>query len=282
MPWGEILQGIGAGVAATGGTFESIGNMKAKNKSRKKLIDGLQQAYNTSKNEFTLGSQDTQGNQLNFNKQRGWGFNLSNPGRAEVINANRQAYLANAMSGKLPSAYRNQQTAADFKAIQQQARANQSAANRMALRGNGNVGQINRSFGQYGSSALQNAMLNNIRNGQIAQQNAMNTYINNANNAKNLTAQTMQNLLNIQNGPATQQLGLNTNMLPAIAQANATPKQTNLAMFGNILQGLGQGIGSFGSGMDMSNRLNKISLQNQAYNDKYLSLIQQLINKGGN
>lgn len=271
MPWGEMLQGIGAGVAATGGTFESIGNMKSKNKARKARISGL----NDAKNEFTLGSTDTQGNRINFNKDRGWGFDLSNSGKAEVTNANRQAYLANAMGAKLPSAYRNQLTAQDYLSAQRQANANQNAASRVALRTGSNVGDVMRSFGRAGSDYLRQAMLQNMRNGQQAQAQAMSNYINNAAGAKAITQGTMQNLLNMQNGPAAQQLALNQ----AIAEAKAVPKTNWLQTGGKILQGHGQAIGQLGKGMSMTNALNGINQQNQSNWDQYMQLLQQLFNK---
>lgn len=267
-----LMQGIGAGMSGIGGVAESIGNMKSKNKARKARIAGLQNA----KNEFTLGSQDTQGNQINFNNKRGWGFDLSRAGKSEVTNANRQSYLANAMAAKLPSEYKNQQTASDYRAYQQQARANQSAANRMALRGNGNVGNIARSFGQAGSSALQNAMLQNAKSGAALQQNAINNYIANAQNAKNLTNQTMQNLLSMQNGPASQQLALNQ----AIAEAQAVPKTNWLQTGGKSLQGIGQGMANFGQGMQNQQNLQNLQALQQQNFDKYLAMLQALM-KGG-
>lgn len=265
------LAGIGAGMSALGGSLETIGNMKSKNKARKARIAGLQNA----KNEFTLGSTDTQGNRLNFNKDRGWGFDLSNSGKAEVTNANRQAYLANAMGGKLPSAYRNQLTAQDFLSAQRQANANQNAASRVALRTGSNVGDVMRSFGRAGSDYLRQAMLQNIRNGQAAQVQAMSDYINNANNAKAITQNTMNGLLNIQNGPAAQQLALNQ----AMAEAAAVPKTNWLQTGGKILQGTGQAIGGFGNNMNMQQKLQDINTQNQQRWDDYMKLLEQYLNK---
>lgn len=268
---GEMLQGIGSGVAATGGTFESIGNMKSKNKARKARIAGL----NDAKNEFTLGSTDTQGNRINFNKDRGWGFDLSNSGKAEVTNANRQSYLANAMGAKLPSAYRNQLTAQDYLSAQRQANANQNAASRVALRTGSNVGDVMRSFGRAGSDYLRQAMLQNMRNGQEAQAQNVANYLNNAASAKAITQGTMQNLLNMQEGPAAQQLALNQ----AIAEARAVPKTNWLQTGGKILQGTGQAVGQLGQGMSMTSALNNINAQNQQRWNDYMKLLEQYLNK---
>ena len=111
--WGEVLQGVGAGLGSLGGTMEVIGN----HKQQKKAAKGNQQAdlmyaqmLQKALDEYKSGSIDTQGNRLRF-KNGTWGYDLSRSGQAEVNNANRQAYLANAMGSKLPSAYRNQLTA---------------------------------------------------------------------------------------------------------------------------------------------------------------------------
>lgn len=269
--YGEMLQGIGAGVSATGGTLESIGNMRSKNKARKARIRGLQNA----KNEFTLGSTDTQGNRINFNKDRGWGFDLSNSGKAEVTNANRQAYLANAMGGKLPSAYSNQLTAQDYISAQRQANANQIAASRNALRTGSNAGDVARAFGRAGSDTLRQAMLQNMRNGQQAQAQNVANYLTNAANAKAITQSTMSGLLNMQNGPAAQQLALNQ----AIAEAQAVPKTNWLQTGGKIMQGHGQAIGQLGKGMSMTSMLNTQNTQNQQNWNDYMNLLQQLLNK---
>ncbi|MBO7694936.1 MAG: hypothetical protein J6T10_20150 [Methanobrevibacter sp.] len=268
---GGALSGIGAGMSALGGSLETIGNMKSKNKARKARIAGL----NDAKNEFTLGSTDTQGNRINFNKDRGWGFDLSNSGKAEVTNANRQSYLANAMSAKLPSAYRNQLTAQDYLSAQRQANANQNAASRVALRTGSNVGDVMRSFGRAGSDYLRQAMLQNIRNGQAAQAQNIANYINNAASAKAITQGTMQNLLNMQEGPAAQQLALNQ----AIAEAKAVPTTNWLQTGGKILQGTGQAVGGFGNNMNMLQQLQGINAQNQQRWNDYMKLLQQYLNK---
>lgn len=270
---GMILQGIGAGMSGIGGTMSTIGNHKAANKSRKDRINGLVGA----KNEFDLGSTDTQGNRLNFNHDRGWGFDLSRAGKAEAQNANRTSYLANAMSARMPSAGRNQLTAMDYKAAQQQANANQSAASKMGLRTASNLGNLAASTGMVGSDYLRQAMANNLRNGANYNQQLTNQYLTNANNAKNLTAQTMQNLLNIQNGPATQQLALNQ----AIAEAQAVPARNWLQTGGQIMSGLGQGVANFGSGMQKQANLEKQQLIDQQNFEKYLGLLKSLMGGAG-
>lgn len=179
------------------------------------------------------------------------------------------------MGGKLPSAYRNQLTAQDYLSAQRQANANQNAASRVALRTGSNVGDVMRSFGRAGSDYLRQAMLQNMRNGQQAQAQAIANYINNANNAKAITQNTMNGLLNIQNGPAAQQLALNQ----AIAEAKAVPKTNWLQTGGKILQGHGQAIGQLGQGMSMTSALDGINAQNQQRWNDYMKLLEQYLNK---
>lgn len=273
MPWGEMLQGIGAGVAATGGTMEVIGNHKQQKKAAKgnKQADQLYLAMlQKALDEYKSGSIDTQGNRLRF-KNGTWGFDLSNSGKAEVTNANRQAYLANAMGGKLPSEYRNQLTAQDYLSAQRQANANQNAASRQALRTGNNVGDVMRSFGRAGSENLRQAMLQNMRNGQQAQVQAINNYITNAQNAKNLTGTTMNNLINMHNTLAIPALNQN-NMIAGAYQQAARPtiKPNWWQSGGRILQGHGQAIGQLGKGMSMTNALQNLGNMNQqGWNDYY-------------
>lgn len=248
--WGEILQGIGAGTAATGGTLSTVGDMRSKNKSRKARIKQLDQGYR----DYILGSQDAQGNQINFNNQRGWGFDLSGAGKAEKNIANKGAYSAAGLSYLSPSQARNQLTAQDFKAARNQALANQTAANKNALRTSSSLGNVQRSFGNVGSSALQRAMQENLRAGNTAHTARLNDLVQTALNMKQPLVQTQQNLLNLQNGPAAQQLALRQ----AMAEAAAVPKINWLQTGGKILQGHGQAIGQLGKGMDFSNILSEI------------------------
>jgi len=277
MPWGEMLQGIGAGVAATGGTMEVIGN----HKQQKKAAKGNKQAdqmylmmLQKALDEYKNGSIDTQGNRLRF-KNGTWGYDLSNSGKAEVTNANRQAYLANAMGSKLPSAYRNQLTAQDYLAAQRQANANQRAASRQALRTGSNAGEVARSFGRAGSDYLRQAMLQNMRNGQTAQAQSMQNLVNNAQQAKNLTGTTMNNLINMHETLALPALQQN-NMIAGAYQQAAKPtiKPNWWQSGGRILQGHGQAIGQLGKGMSMTNALQNLGGMNQQGWGDYLGMLK--------
>lgn len=262
--WAQLA---GMGMSGIGGVASTIGNARSSNKARKNRIQGLNNAYN----EFTLGSRDTQGNQLNFNKDRGWGVDLSNSGKAEVQNANRLAYNANYESSKLPTTYANTQTANDFRAARNQALANQQIASRNALRGAGNVGEVARSFGHAGSDYLRKALIDNYNNGAMLKQNAVNNALSNASGAKSITQSTLANLLNMQNGPAAQQLQLNM----ARAQAAGIPEINGLQQYGQIMQGLGQGLTNFGNGQQMNEALSQMIAQRQ----QQLDLARQSMNK---
>ena len=262
MTTGAGLQGIGAGISAVGGIASSFGDMISKNRARKARLKQLNQGMN----DFTLGSQDAQGNQINFNNNRGWGYNLSGAGKAERNLANKGAYSAAGLAYMSPSQARNQLSAQDFKATRNQALANQAAANRNALRTGSSLGNVQRSFGNIGSSALQRAMQENLRAGNEAHTARLNNLVQTAMNMKQPLTQTQQNLLNLQNGPAAQQLALRQ----AMAEAAGVPKVNWGQTLGSIAQGVGSAVGGYGQ--------SKLALQEA---DKNRQFMEQMMARFG-
>ena len=260
MVSGPILQGIGAGISTVGGIASSIGDMKSKNKARKARLQQLNQGMK----DFTLGSQDAQGNQINFNNKRGWGFDLSGAGKAERNLANKGAYSAVGLAHMSPSQARNQLSAQDFKASRNQALANQAAANRSALRTGSSLGNVQRSFGNIGSSALQRAMQENLRAGNAAHTARLNDLAQTAMNMKQPLVQTQQGLLNLQNGPAVQQLALRQ----AMADAAGIPKTNWAQTLGSIGQGIGSAIGGYGK--------NSTALDEAGKNRQFMEKMMQM------
>lgn len=235
-----------AKVASTaGGAIKSFGNKKAQNKARKARLRQLSQGMK----DFQLGSTDTGGNKFNFNKQRGWGYDLSNSGRAAQNAANRGNYMMNTLGNIAPSQARNNLVAADYKAAKNQANANQSAATRNALRTGGNLGDVARSMGSVGSSALRNTMQQNLRNGLSLQAQNANNY---AQTAQNLA----QNINTIQNNLQKQQANAPVQQMQlrmAMAEAAGVPKVNNMQMLGGMLQGGGQAMGNYQIGNQAMN-----------------------------
>ena len=237
---------VGAGMAGVGGVMQAFGNKKAQNKARKARLRQLSQGMK----DFQLGSTDASGNRYNFNQQRGWGYDLSNAGRAAKNAANRGMYQMAALGNISPSQARNNLVAADYKAARNQALANQSAATRNALRTGSNVGDVIRAYGSVGSQALQNSMQQQLRNGLQAHIQNANNYAALAQNLATPLNNIQANLQNMQNGAATQQMQLRQ----AMAEAAGVPKQNFLQTLGGIGQGLGMAMGQYKQG----NQANKI------------------------
>lgn len=235
-----MIGAIGTGLAATGGVAQTFGNRKSQNSARKVRLAQLNQGMK----EFQLGSTDAGGNRFNFNDKRGWGYDLSNSGRAAQTAANRGNYLMNTLGNISPSQARNNIVAADYKAARNQANANQSAATRNALRTGSNLGSVTNSMGSAGSYALRNAMQQNMRNGLALQAQNANNYAQSAQNLAQNINDIQNNLQNMQNGAATNQLQLRQ----AMAEAAGIPKANMMQTLGRSAQGIGQAIAQYGIG----------------------------------
>lgn len=235
-----MLGAIGLGLSALGGTAQSLGNMHSSNSARKKKLQGYQNALN----DFDLGSTDAQGNSINWNNNRGWGYDLSDPGKALVTNANRNAYNLNTLGNIAPSQARNQLNASDYLAARHQALANQSAAYRQGLRTGSNLSNIQTGFGRAGSSALQQIMQQNLRNGLNRQAELQNLYANNATNAQNLVNSLETGLNDLQNSLG----GARLSQQNAIADVKGTPVVNALQTLGKISSGIGQGLTDYDTG----------------------------------
>lgn len=231
--------------SAAGGAMKAYGNKKAHNKARKARLAQLNQGMK----DFQLGSTDAAGNRYNFNSSRGWGYDLSNSGRAAQTAANRGNYLMNTLGNIAPSQARNNLVAADYRAARNQANANQSAATRNALRTGGNLGDVARSMGSVGSSALQNIMQQNLRNGLSLQAQNANNYAQTAQNLATNINNIQNNLQNQQNSAATQQMQLRQ----AMAEAAGIPKINMLQTLGKSAQGIGQAMAQYDTGNKMMN-----------------------------
>lgn len=240
-----MLGAFGTGLATFGGVAQAFGNRKSQNRARKARLAQLNQGMK----DFQLGSTDAAGNRYNFNNERGWGYDLSNSGKAAQTAANRGTYLMNSVGNQSPSQARNKITAADFRAAKTQANANQAAATRNALRTGSSTGNVAQAFGNQKSSALRNIMQQNLRNGLTAQAQIANDY---AQSAQNLAANInniQSNLQNQQNGAATQQMQLRQ----AMAEAAGVPKINMLQTLGKSAQGIGQAIAQYDTGNKMMN-----------------------------
>lgn len=238
MTTGLVLAGLGGGLSAASGYFGA-----------KKKQKQLKKAYN----DYTLGSQDAQGNQLNFNKNRGWGFDLSGAGKAEQALANKGAFTAAGMTHRLPSQARNTLTGADFKSIRNLATANQAAANRNALRTGSNLGAISQAYGSQGTSALQRAMQQNYANNNYAQM--MSDYAQMASNMKAPLNSTQQQLIQQHSALAPTQF----NIQSGIADAAGQKSSALLQALGDTASGIGSGMFGYGQGkaqLDMMQLLN--------------------------
>lgn len=238
-----MIGAIGTGLAAVGGVAQTFGNRKSQNAARKARLAQLNQGMK----EFQLGSTDAGGNRFNFNDKRGWGYDLSNSGRAAQTAANRGNYLMNTLGNISPSQARNNIVAADYKAARNQANANQSAAVRNALRTGSNLGAVTNSMGSAGSYALRNAMQQNMRNGLALQAQNANNYAQSAQNLAQNINNIQSNLQNIQNGAATQQMQLRQ----AMAEAAGIPKINMLQTLGKVGQGVGQAMAGYDQGNKM-------------------------------
>lgn len=241
-----MIGAIGMGLTGFGGTSSAIGGAISGNKAKKAKKKQLQQGMN----DFQLGSTDASGNRYNFNQQRGWGYDLSNAGKAARTAANRGIYQMNTLGNISPSQAANNMIAADYNAARTQALANQSAATRNALRTGSNVGDIIQTYGGLGSATLRNIMQQHNRNAlNLQAQNAQN-YANVAQSLAKPYNDIMTNLQNQQNGAATQQMQLRQ----AMADAAGTPTTNALQVLGSI----GQGVGGAMSKYDMGNKLMRI------------------------
>lgn len=240
-----MLEALGTGMAAVGGVAQTFGNRKSQNKARKARLAQLNQGMK----DFQLGSTDAAGNRYNFNSSRGWGYDLSNSGRAAQTAANRGNYLMNTLGNISPSQARNNLVAADYRAARNQANANQSAATRNALRTGSNLGAITNSMGSAGSYALRNAMQQNLRNGLALQAQNANNYAQSAQNLAQNINNIQSNLQNMQNGAAANQLQLRQ----AMAEAAGIPKINMLQTLGKSMQGIGQAIAGYDQGNKVMN-----------------------------
>lgn len=240
-----MLGAIGTGLASVGGIAQAFGNRKSQNSARKARLAQLNQGMK----DFQLGSTDAAGNRYNFNSSRGWGYDLSNSGRAAQTAANRGNYLMNTLGNISPSQARNNLVAADYRAAKNQANANQSAATRNALRTGSNLGAIANSMGSAGSHALRNAMQQNLRNGLSLQAQNANNYAQTAQNLAQNINNIQSNLQNMQNGAATQQMQLRQ----AMAEAAGVPKINMLQTLGKAAQGVGQALAGYSQGNQAMN-----------------------------
>ena len=240
------LGAIGTGLAGVGGVMQAFGNRKSQNSARKARLSQLNQGMK----DFQLGSTDAGGNRFNFNNKRGWGYDLSNSGRAAQTAANRGNYLMNTLGNISPSQARNNIVAADYKAARNQANANQSAATRNALRTGSNLGSVTNSMGSAGSYALRNAMQQNLRNGLALQAQNANNYAQSAQNLAQNINNIQSNLQNMQNGAAANQLQLRQ----AMSEAAGIPKVNMMQTLGRSAQGIGQAM----AGYDQGNQIMKM------------------------
>ena len=96
------------------------------------------------------------------------------------------------------------------------------------------------------------------------QTQAMQNYVNNAQQAKNLTGTTMNNLINMHSTLAIPALEQNNMIAGAQRQAVKPVIKPNWWQSGGrILQGHGQAIGQLGKGMSMTSALDNLNAQNQ-------------------
>lgn len=245
MASGLALAGLGGGLGAAGNYFGA-----------KKKQKQLKNAYN----DYILGSQDAQGNQLNFNKNRGWGFDLSGAGKAEQALANKGAYIAAGMTHRLPSQTRNTLTGADFKSIRNLATANQAAANRNALRTGSNLGAISQAYGSQGTSALQRAMQQNYANNNYAQM--MSDYAQMASNMKAPLNSTQQQLIQQHSSLAPTQFEIQSGIADAAGQKSSALLQA----LSSIATGAGLGMFGYGQGKEKEERQRMMNDPTSPYN----------------
>ena len=245
MTTGLVLAGLGGGLGAASNYFGA-----------KKKQKQLKKAYN----DYILGSQDAQGNQINFNKNRGWGFDLSGAGKAEQALANKGAYTAAGMTHRLPSQTRNTLTGADFKSIRNLASANQAAANRNALRTGSNLGAISQAYGSQGTSALQRAMQQNYANNNYAQM--MSDYAQMASNMKAPLTSTQQQLIQQHNSLAPTQFNIQSGLADAAGQKSSAL----LKALGDTASGIGMGMFGYGQGKQKEEQQRMMNDPTSPYN----------------
>lgn len=256
-----MLGAMGVGLSGAGGVASTIGGAKSDKKKKKQL----QQAMNT----FQKGSTDAQGNKINYNADRGWGFDLNQSGKAASNAANIGQLNMAANANVRPSALKSAMTGRDYKNSSDQAMANQRAAMKQGLRTGADTGQIARSYGQLGSSNLQRALANNRALGPQASAQRASQYAQLAQHQAQPIQNIQSNLQNLHSDLGGLQLG-QANKIASIQPANG------LQQMGSIMQGVGSAVSGYDNQQKQMAQLQQRRADQQKQNQQIMDFLSKI------